>query len=55
MFQAPRQKMKKWSTSVDNRPGSTPNAGRSTLDGSPRRPILLPETWCRHWIISGRH
>ncbi|MQL69504.1 hypothetical protein Taro_001790, partial [Colocasia esculenta] len=32
---------------------STPKAGRSTLDASPRRPVLLSGTVGRHWIISG--
>ncbi|MQL68820.1 hypothetical protein Taro_001091, partial [Colocasia esculenta] len=34
---------------------STPNAGRSTLDGSPRRPIFQMVKAGRHEMISGRH
>ncbi|MQM22424.1 hypothetical protein Taro_055476 [Colocasia esculenta] len=34
---------------------STPNAGRSTLDGSPRRPVFQMAKAGRHEMISGRH
>ncbi|MQM12981.1 hypothetical protein Taro_045901 [Colocasia esculenta] len=67
MLQALSQKMKKWSTSVDTRPGqvdtrdrsqrnkstdfylrSTLDAVRSTLETSPRRPVLQYSPVCRH-------
>ncbi|MQM23059.1 hypothetical protein Taro_056120 [Colocasia esculenta] len=43
MFQAPRQKMKKWSTSVDTRPGQVDTRDRSQrnmLTGFYRRSTL---------------
>ncbi|MQM21953.1 hypothetical protein Taro_055000 [Colocasia esculenta] len=55
MFQAPRQKMKKWSTSVDTRPGSTRDDIRSTLESLPRRPIFQMAKAGRHEMILGRH
>ncbi|MQL93469.1 hypothetical protein Taro_026113 [Colocasia esculenta] len=39
MVQSKGRNVKKRSSSVDTSPGSTPNADRSTLDGSPRRPV----------------
>ncbi|MQL95327.1 hypothetical protein Taro_027992, partial [Colocasia esculenta] len=62
MAQNKGRNVKKSSTSVDTRPGqvdtsnrSTPDAIRSTLDGSPRGPVLQSGTAGRHWNISGRH
>ncbi|MQL82109.1 hypothetical protein Taro_014576, partial [Colocasia esculenta] len=48
MAQSKDRNVKKRSTSVDTRPGST-------LDGFPRRPVLLSGIAGRHEIISGRH
>ncbi|MQL70695.1 hypothetical protein Taro_003015 [Colocasia esculenta] len=39
----------------DDQSRSTRDDIRSTLESLPRRPVLLSGTWCRHWIISGRH
>ena len=39
----------------DSQSRSTPNASRSTLDGSPRRPIFQMAKAGRHEMRSGRH
>ncbi|MQL70468.1 hypothetical protein Taro_002781 [Colocasia esculenta] len=48
------QSMKNLSAHIDEEM-STPNAGRLTLDGSPRRPVFQMAKAGRHEMISGRH